>query len=61
MDNKQIIYFSETHPGMTLKEFADSLKEKEEELKNPTLYKIYNYLKGIRRKLLKNKRNKVKN
>ena len=33
MDNKQIIYFSETHPGMTLKEFADSLKEKEEELK----------------------------
>lgn len=34
MDNKQIIYFSETHPGMTLKEFADSLKEKEEKLIN---------------------------
>ena len=34
MDNKQIIYFSETHPGMTLKEFADSLKEKEEELEH---------------------------
>ena len=28
MDNKQIIYFSEMHPEMTLKEFADNLKEK---------------------------------
>jgi hypothetical protein len=31
MENKQIIYFSEMHPEMTLREFADSLKEKEEE------------------------------
>ena len=33
MDNKQIIIFSEMHPEMTLKEFADNLKEKEEETK----------------------------
>ena len=42
-------------------ELIKFVHKKEEELKNPTLYKIYNYLKGIRRKLLKNKRNKVKN
>ena len=33
MENKKIIYFSETHPEMTLKEFADSLKENEEKLR----------------------------
>lgn len=33
MDNRQIIAFSETHPEMTLKEFADSLKENEEKLR----------------------------
>lgn len=32
MDNKQIINFSEMHPEMTLKEFADNLKKNEEEL-----------------------------
>ena len=30
--------------------------KKEEEVKNPTLYRTYNYLKGVKRKIYKKKK-----
>ena len=41
-------------------ELIKFVHKKEEEVKNPTLYKTYKYLKDIKKKIHKKKINKIK-
>ena len=49
----QGIFINKIEPIMELMRFVH---KKEEEVKNPTLYRAYNYLKGVKRKMNKKKK-----